>query len=40
MVAFADLVKVFIFLVVPLLLIAAFVEANLTPQIVLWAYGG
>jgi uncharacterized membrane protein SpoIIM required for sporulation len=38
-VALADLVKVFIFLVVPLLLIAAFVEANLTPQIVLWAYG-
>ena len=38
-VALADLVKVFIFLVVPLLLIAAFVEANLTPQIVLWVYG-
>ncbi len=39
-VALADLAKVFIFLVVPLLLSAAFVEANLTPQIVLWAYGG
>jgi stage II sporulation protein M len=38
-VALADLVKVFIFLVVPLLLVAAFVEANLTPQIVLWVYG-
>jgi uncharacterized membrane protein SpoIIM required for sporulation len=38
-VALADLAKVFIFLVVPLLLVAAFVEANLTPQIVLWAYG-
>jgi len=38
-VALADLVKVFIFLVVPLLLIAAFVEANLTPQVVLWVYG-
>jgi uncharacterized membrane protein SpoIIM required for sporulation len=38
-VALADLGKVFIFLVMPLLLIAAFVEANLTPQIVLWAYG-
>ncbi len=38
-VGFADLAKVFIFLVVPLLLIAAFVEANLTPQIVLWVYG-
>jgi uncharacterized membrane protein SpoIIM required for sporulation len=38
--AIADFAKIFIFLVVPLLLIAAFVEANLTPQIVLWAYGG
>jgi len=38
-VALADLAKVFLFLVVPLLLIAAFVEASLTPQIVLWAYG-
>jgi len=38
--AIADFCKVFVFLVVPLLLIAAFVEANLTPQIVLWAYGG
>jgi uncharacterized membrane protein SpoIIM required for sporulation len=38
--AIADFLKVFIFLVIPLLLIAAFVEANLTPQIVLWAYGG
>ena len=37
--ALADLGKVFVFLVVPLLLIAAFVEANLTPQIVLWLYG-
>jgi uncharacterized membrane protein SpoIIM required for sporulation/ABC-type transport system involved in multi-copper enzyme maturation permease subunit len=36
----ADFFKVFLFLVVPLLLVAAFVEANLTPQIVLWAYGG
>ena len=25
---------------VPLLLLAAFVEANVTPQIVMWAYGG
>ena len=38
--AAADLVKVFLFLVVPLLLVAAFIEANITPQIVLWAYGG
>jgi uncharacterized membrane protein SpoIIM required for sporulation len=38
--AIADFVKVFLFLVVPLMLVAAWVEANLTPQIVLWAYGG
>ena len=38
--AAADFCKVFLFLVVPLLLIAAFVEANITTQIVLWAYGG
>ncbi len=38
--AVADFVKVFFFLVVPLLLVAAFVEANLTPQIVVWVYGG
>ena len=37
--AAADFVKVFLFLVVPLLLIAAFVEANITTQIVLWVYG-
>jgi uncharacterized membrane protein SpoIIM required for sporulation len=36
----ADFCKVFFFLVVPLLFIAAFVEANLTPQIVLALYGG
>lgn len=36
----ADFGKVFLFLVIPLLLIAAFVEANITPQLVLWAYGG
>jgi len=38
--AVADFFKVFLFLVVPLLLLAAFVEANLTPQIVIWVYGG
>ena len=38
--AIADFAKVFLFLVVPLLLAAAFVEANLTPQVVIWAYGG
>jgi uncharacterized membrane protein SpoIIM required for sporulation/ABC-type transport system involved in multi-copper enzyme maturation permease subunit len=37
--ALADLVKVFLFVVLPLLLIAAVVEANITPQIVLWLYG-
>ena len=36
----ADLVKVFLFLVVPMLLVAAFVEANVTPHVVLWVYGG
>ena len=38
--AAADFLKVFLFLVMPLLLIAAFVEANVTPQIVVWAFGG
>ena len=38
-VALADLVKVFIFLVIPLLLLAAFIEANVTTQIVLSVYG-
>jgi uncharacterized membrane protein SpoIIM required for sporulation len=38
--ALADFAKVFLFLVVPLLLVAAFVEANLTLKIVLWVYGG
>lgn len=37
--ALADWVKMFIFVVLPLLLIAAFVEATITPQIVLWFYG-
>jgi uncharacterized membrane protein SpoIIM required for sporulation len=37
--ALADFAKVFVFLVVPLLLIAAFVEANLTPQIVIRVFG-
>ncbi len=35
----ADFFKVYFFLVVPLLLVAAFLEANLTPQVVLWIYG-
>ncbi len=38
--ALADWVKVFVFLVVPLLLMAAFVEALLTPRLVALVYGG
>lgn len=38
--AIADYVKVFVFLVIPLLLCAAFVEANVTPRIVVWVFGG
>ncbi len=37
--ALADLVKIFIFVVLPLLLVAAWVEATITPEIVLWFYG-
>jgi uncharacterized membrane protein SpoIIM required for sporulation/ABC-type transport system involved in multi-copper enzyme maturation permease subunit len=37
--ALADLAKIFVFVVVPLLLVAAAVEAHITPQIVLWFYG-
>lgn len=37
--AAADLVKIFLFLVVPLLFLAALVEVYLTPQIVVWVYG-
>lgn len=37
--ALTDLVKLFIFVILPLLLVAAWVEANVTPQIVLWFYG-
>jgi stage II sporulation protein M len=36
----ADFLKVFVFVVLPLLLVAAFVEANLTTKIVMWVYGG
>jgi len=36
----ADLIKVFLFLVLPLLGVAAFVEVNVTPEIILWIYGG
>jgi uncharacterized membrane protein SpoIIM required for sporulation/ABC-type transport system involved in multi-copper enzyme maturation permease subunit len=37
--ALADLIKVFVFVVLPLLLVAAWIEATITPQIVLWFYG-
>jgi uncharacterized membrane protein SpoIIM required for sporulation len=35
----ANFCKIFVFLIVPLLLGAAFIEANITPQIVLALYG-
>ena len=38
--ALADFMKVFLFFVLPLLLLAAFVEAHITPQIVLAVYAG
>lgn len=38
--ATADYLKVFVFLVVPLLLAAALVEANVTPRVVVWVFGG
>jgi uncharacterized membrane protein SpoIIM required for sporulation len=36
----ANFIKVMVFLLIPLLLLAAFIEANLTPQIVLALYAG
>jgi uncharacterized membrane protein SpoIIM required for sporulation/ABC-type transport system involved in multi-copper enzyme maturation permease subunit len=36
----ANFIKVLLFLVIPLLLLAAYIEANLTPQIVLAVYAG
>jgi uncharacterized membrane protein SpoIIM required for sporulation len=36
----ADFVKVFVCLVMPLLLVAAFIEIYVTPQIALWVLGG
>ncbi|TAH54167.1 MAG: hypothetical protein EYC68_00135 [Chloroflexota bacterium] len=38
--ALADWAKVFLFIVLPLLLIAAFVEANITPRIAAFFFGG
>jgi uncharacterized membrane protein SpoIIM required for sporulation/ABC-type transport system involved in multi-copper enzyme maturation permease subunit len=36
----ANFIKILVFLVIPLLLVAAFIEANVTPEIVLAVYGG
>jgi uncharacterized membrane protein SpoIIM required for sporulation len=36
----ANFIKILLFLVVPLLLAAAYIEANITPQIVLAVYSG
>lgn len=36
----ANFIKILIFLVIPLLLLAAFIEANITPQIVVAVYAG
>jgi uncharacterized membrane protein SpoIIM required for sporulation/ABC-type transport system involved in multi-copper enzyme maturation permease subunit len=38
--AAADFVKVFILLVLPMLVVAALLESYVTPQVVLWVYGG
>ena len=38
--ALADWVKVFVFMVVPLLLLAAFLESAVTPRVVALFYGG
>jgi uncharacterized membrane protein SpoIIM required for sporulation len=38
--AVADWIKIFVLVVLPLLLVAAFVEANITPRIVTLLFGG
>jgi len=38
--ALADFAKVFVFLALPLLVIAAAIEVNLTWRLVIWVYGG
>ena len=35
----ANFVKVLLFLVLPMLLVAAFIEAQITPRLALWVYG-
>jgi uncharacterized membrane protein SpoIIM required for sporulation len=37
--AIADFLRAFVFVVVPILLVAAYVEANITPEVVIWLYG-
>jgi uncharacterized membrane protein SpoIIM required for sporulation/ABC-type transport system involved in multi-copper enzyme maturation permease subunit len=37
--ALADFVKIILFVVLPLLFIAALIEVNVTPQILIWMYG-
>ncbi|MBM3128570.1 MAG: hypothetical protein FJ009_08080 [Chloroflexi bacterium] len=37
--ALADFVKIILFVVLPLLFIAALIEVNVTPQILMWMYG-
>jgi stage II sporulation protein M len=39
LIASADFVRVTVALVIPLLILAAFVEAYITPRIVIWVYG-
>jgi uncharacterized membrane protein SpoIIM required for sporulation len=38
--ALADVVKVFLAVVLPLLTLAAAIEVHLTPRVVIWAFGG
>lgn len=38
--AIVNFLKIFFLLVVPLLLLAAFLEARVTPQVALWLLGG
>jgi len=37
--ALADFLKVFLFLIVPLLVVAAALEVNVTPWVMIWAFG-
>jgi len=37
--ALADLAQIVLFVVLPLLVLAALIEVNATPQILIWIYG-